>query len=224
MTDGDLLDRIEAMRAEALGWCWPAKARRLAETVLADRPAACVEIGVFGGSSLVHQAAAVRHLGAGRVYGIDPWATDAALDGMREPANRDYWSAVDLEAVYQGCRALLARHGLDGVCELVRAKAADVVGRFADGSVGLLHIDGNHGEERSTQDAELYLPKVAIGGVIFFDDVTWAEQGVLTTQRALTHLLANGCRVIDHVGNCAILRRVGPPAGSAAAGAARHVV
>lgn len=211
MTDGDLFDRIEAMRAGAPGWCWPEKARKLAEAVLATRPAVCVEIGVFGGSSLVPMAAAVHHVGAGRVYGIDPWETDDALHGVREKANVDFWSAVDLEGVYRTCRDLLARHHLDEVCELVRARAADVAGRFADGSVGLLHIDGNHGEERSTQDAVLYLPKVADGGYIFFDDVNWVEQGVATTQRALDYLLANGCEVVEYVGACAILRKVGTP-------------
>jgi predicted O-methyltransferase YrrM len=211
MTDGDLFDRVEALRAEAVGWCSPAKARKLAEAALAARPPVCVEIGVFGGSSLVPQAAAVHHRGAGRVYGIDPWARDAALDGMRKPTNLAFWSAVDLEAAYRGCRVLLTRHGLDGVCELVRARAADVAGRFGDGTVGLLHIDGNHGEESSTRDAELYLPKVAAGGVVFFDDVDWEEEGVVTTERALTYLMANGCELVEYVGTCAILRKTGRP-------------
>jgi predicted O-methyltransferase YrrM len=37
----------------------------------------------------------------------------------------------------------------------------------------LLHIDGNHSEEASTSDVDLFMPLVKPGGVVFMDDLNW---------------------------------------------------
>jgi predicted O-methyltransferase YrrM len=209
MSDEELFARVEAIRPHLPGWCSGAKARKLVETILTFGPELCVEIGVFGGSSLLPQALAVAHLGRGRVVGIDPWSCDAALEGMSEEVNRAWWgTAVDLEAMYQECLRQLARLGLEGCRELLRCRSREAADRFAAGTIGLLHIDGNHSEAASCQDVELYLPRVAAEGYVFFDDVSWQEQSVGTTRKALTYLLRHGCERVDSVDDCAILRKM----------------
>ena len=55
------------------GWCSREKALNFIDLVLEVKPQVCVEIGVFGGSSLFPVASALKHRGEGIVIGIDPW-------------------------------------------------------------------------------------------------------------------------------------------------------
>jgi predicted O-methyltransferase YrrM len=127
---------------------------------------------------------------------------------MKEETNIQWWTSnVDYENLYQQCVQDLTALDLAGCCELVRAKAEDVVDRFGAESIGLLHIDGNHSQALSMKDATLYLPKVAPGGHIVFDDVSWMEKSMMTTQPALAYLLKHGCSEVDRTGDCAILRK-----------------
>jgi len=43
-----------------------------------------------------------------------------------------------------------------------------------EGSISLLHIDGNHAEQHAALDADRWTPHVAAGGWIIFDDYEWA--------------------------------------------------
>lgn len=198
-----LLRRIQELRATRPGWCSAEKAERLAFAVLEIRPKLCVEIGVFGGSSLAPQLLALQHLGSGRVVGIDPWETVAALEEMIDEANRGWWGSIDIEAIRKGCESFVADHGLTPYCELVVARSEDVASRFADAAIDMLHVDGNHSEAKSTKDVELYLPKVRAGGLIFFDDVSWREGGVATTSHAIG-ILDGACERVGFVTDCQI--------------------
>lgn len=205
----ELFAKIEAGRPGVEGWCSAEKSRSLAETILHGEFRRALEIGVFGGSSLLPQAMAFQHLGSGIVYGIDPWTKDAALEEMKEQVHVDWWSKnVDLDEIHRHCLGHVLRLGLEPHCMLIRDKAEHVVDLFEDGSIDLLHIDGNHSEALSYKDAVLYLPKVKIGGVIYFDDVDWREEGAVTTHKAMEHLLAHGCEKIGALADCAILKKV----------------
>jgi predicted O-methyltransferase YrrM len=188
------------------GWCSEAKAAALVHAVLFSRPSLCVEIGVFGGRSLVPQALALRALGKGRIIGIDPWETGAALESMVADKNKIWWSSVSLRDIREGCERAVERLELRPHVELVAARSEDVVDRlFLDSSIDVLHIDGNHSEEKSTRDVSLLLPKLRPGALVFFDDVSWEEDGQTTTRRAYELL----CRIADPIAmvdDCAILR------------------
>lgn len=207
MTDNALYERIVAALPTLHGWCSPEKARKLASYVRAEKPEVVVEIGVFGGSSLIPQVLALEFNKAGMAYGIDPWSREAALEEMVSPENRKWWSEVDIESIYRHCQNALERFGVENRCELIRDKAENVVERFADESIGLLHIDGNHSEALSYKDATLYLPKVKPGGVVFFDDIWWQDGGDdATTRRAILYL-GEHCTRLELVGDCMILRK-----------------
>lgn len=207
MTLEELIAKAEKIRPTLHGWCSAEKTAALIETIVSRKPKLCVEIGVFGGSSLIPQALALKHNEQGRVFGIDPWAKDAALEAMIAEEHKAWWSKVDLESIMRGCEAKIVEHQLSRCCELRRAKAEDVVEDFDDASIDLLHIDGNHSELLSYKDATLYLPKVAPGGIIFFDDIWWNEGGGEPTTRKAIVYLQQQCAKLRLVGDCMILQK-----------------
>ena len=81
-----------------IGWCSTDKAKAMASLIVKYKPETIVEIGVFGGRSLIPMAMACRHNGTGRVYGIDPYDRDAAADSL-PPKDAEWWSGVEMERV-----------------------------------------------------------------------------------------------------------------------------
>jgi predicted O-methyltransferase YrrM len=206
MTLEELIAKAVKLLPAIQGWCSPEKATALIETIVSRRPELCVEIGVFGGSSLIPQALALKHNGRGTIVGIDPWTRDAALESMVAEEHRTWWSKLDLDSVYRHCVAHVEHQQLENFVMLRRSKAEDEAGAFPDGSIDLLHIDGNHSEEPALRDVELYLPKVKAGGIIFFDDVHWNDGGVNTTRKAIVRLLTT-CTKLRLVSDCMILQK-----------------
>lgn len=204
----ELLETIKQALPRIHGWCCLEKATKFVELILEHKPELCVEIGVFGGSSLIPQAMALKQNKKGKLIGIDPWANDSALEEMISEENRQWWAKLDLEDIYKHCQDNIAIYGLKDYCSLLRAKSEDVVEQFADESIDLLHIDGNHSEALSFKDATLYLPKVKVGGIIVFDDIWWTEgDNNVTTRKAISYLL-DSCDRVDLVNNdCLILKK-----------------
>lgn len=197
----DYLRRHITGLEKLLGWCTPEKAAAMMELVVETRPALCVEIGVFGGRSLAATAMALRDNRSGVVYGIDPFSTTAALEGEKDQANLDWWGRQDLGAVHESCCHFLTTFWLWRHVRLLHAAAHDVAGMFTDGSIDILHIDGNHSELASCRDVELYMPKVRPGGHVWFDDTDWKS----TT--AAQEILGGMCATIKDVGNCRLYRK-----------------
>lgn len=176
------------------GWLTPERGVELAELVLEHKPETIVEIGVFGGRSLICQALALREIGKGKVYGIDPWKVEAALEGENVD-NREWWQKnVDLHGIHKGAMETIWRLGLEEWAIVIRAKSQHVPVLFA-GGIDLLNIDGNHSEIASCRDVRNYLPMVAPGGIVAFDDADWP-----TTKAALT-LLDAECDLAKDTGH-----------------------
>lgn len=192
-------------------WCTQEKAMRMAETVQERRPKVCVEIGVFGGDTLVVVAQALRHNGEGVVYGIDPWSNADAVEGMTDGDGLQWWGKVDLEAKLREVKLkrrvlMLERHS-----ELLHSRSDDpaTLAMFANSSIDFFHLDGNHGKQQCLSDCRLWLSKLLPGCTIFVDDVGWVEGGEQTVACGLDYLLDNGCEIAEPmVDNCAILRKV----------------
>jgi len=192
-------------------WCTQAKAIRLAEIVHELRPSVAVEIGVFGGDTLLVIAQAMRQVGRGMVHGIDPWDAQVAIEGVPEGVNRDWWSKMDMEGVMKGCELKVRVMACANHVKLHRSRSdnLELISSFANESIGLFHLDGNHGEDSCLNDCRNWLPKLANGAILFFDDVSWFEGGKFTTELGLRWLCDNGCEIAEPmVGDCAILRRI----------------
>ncbi len=182
------------------GWCSEEKAIAMAELVLESFPKVVVEIGVFGGRSLVPQAMALREMGTGVVYGIDPWQVEAATEGDNGEENNKWWKEnMKLNDIHQLCMTEIWKHKLDPHCIVIRACSQHCVGLFR--KIDILHIDGNHSELTSCRDVQLYGPKVRKGGFIWFDDTDWS------TTKAAVKLMEEMADKIREVGACSLYRK-----------------
>lgn len=140
------------------------------ELILKANPQRVVEIGVYGGRSLIPQALALKHLGnGGKIYGIDPWRLDIALAGVTEGQRPD-WSGKDFDRIHAKFIDDVYAYGVQDYVVPIRAKSQDARGLFADGSIDVLHIDGSHESEAAARDVRQYVPRVKHGGYVWLDD------------------------------------------------------
>ena len=154
------------------GWATAEKCCTLASLVLANKPALAVEIGVWGGRSLLPVAMAMKAIGQGRIIGIDPW--DAQVSAQDEiPDSAEWWAAQDHEKLYKTCLVMIRGAGVESVVNIVRKKSDDV---DPPANIGLIHIDGSH-TGQAVKDTCRFLPNVT--GHVIFDDLTWVGGGVL---------------------------------------------
>lgn len=204
-----LVEKVKNLLPTIHGWCTPEKATKFIELIINTKPDLCVEIGVFGGSSLIPQAMALKENKKGLIYGIDPWKNEAALEEMIHQDHKEWWKNLNLEDVYNHCKSHIKKQKLNDYCILLRDKSENVVNQFADNSIDILHIDGNHSEALSYKDATLYLPKLKMGGYLVFDDIWWTEENnYVTTRKAIIYLLQS-CDKIDIINNdCLLLQKV----------------
>lgn len=187
------------------GWCSAEKANSFIDLVLEEKPMICVEIGVFGGSSLFPVAAALKHLGEGVIIAIEPWDKKEmlkSLDPVEDAAHLKWWSSVNFERIYFSYLHLLKRFELDEYCITMKMTSEKAVSKIM-GPIDIIYIDGNHSEAGSTQDVMLYLPKVREGGYIWLNDILWPSR-----QQA-AEILLETCdivKIIDN-GNCVLFKK-----------------
>jgi hypothetical protein len=171
------------------GWCTVEKRDKLMEIVKELNPKVCVELGVFGGKSLLPVAVASGD--DTRIYGVDAWAVDASLEGNNNTANDEWWKHIDYDYMFKYTQDLMKDHGVANKVGLLRMTSREAVGSFGDLTIDLLHQDSNHSEEVSCMEVELYHSKVRDGGIWVFDDTNWE-----TTKKAQALLETKGYNVI----------------------------
>lgn len=166
------------------GWCTKQKASMLIDIILASKPKTVVEIGVWGGKSLIPMASILKYIN-GKIYGIDPWESAASVQGIMHEGSRAFWTFVDHEDVMRKLIQYIEDFRLTEQVELIRATSLDAP---IIENIDILHIDGNHSDETSYIDVTKWVPHVRKGGWIIFDDMNWTEQGMATTRRAVEYL------------------------------------
>jgi predicted O-methyltransferase YrrM len=145
-----------------------------------------VEIGVWGGKSLIPMACALKALGSeGTVFGIDPWDNLASIEETMEEANRDFWNYASHDIIFRSLVAKINQFELNKEIILIKNTSEDAP---IIPSIDVLHIDGNHSQKKSYLDVTKWVPLMNSGGWIIFDDMTWCEKGVYTTARAVEWL------------------------------------
>ncbi|OGN62394.1 MAG: hypothetical protein A3F09_00860 [Chlamydiae bacterium RIFCSPHIGHO2_12_FULL_49_11] len=206
-TDHKLLGNIRAARRGVEGWCSEEKTRLIVETILSAKPEVCVEIGVFGGASILPIAMSLKTLGKGKVYAIDPWTNVECLKGQDKP-NADWWGSVNLEQVFQSYNRMISHNNLSGFVQTLRMTSEDAAGMVSQ-EIDLLHIDGNHSTDAVKIDVEVYFPRVKMGGYVLCDDWLWSIDHKYST-RPIYETMLSKCEFIAKVdkGNCVLLRKV----------------
>lgn len=166
-----------------LGWCSLEKALELAATVVALRPKVSLEVGVFGGKSLLPVAMACDAVNCGIVIGIDPWSVAASEAGYTGE-NAVWWSTLDHEAILRGLVANIDRLGLGNRVVIQRTTSDEAQ---CPEVLDLLHIDGQH-TVQAVKDVLKFAAVVRIGGVVCLDDLEWCNDGVAHVAQAVDAL------------------------------------
>lgn len=194
--------RVEQIVPPLDGWCELPKAEALAAMVIALRPKVVVEIGVWGGRSLLPMALALEQIGTGIIIGIDPWKPEESVIGQVNPADAQWWGTVaPHEEVYKRFVNNVAALGLNKVVRIVRSSssAAEV-----PPVIDLIHIDGNHGEQ-AYRDILRWSQAVRVGGICVLDDLGWAGGAVM---RGAGWLKENGFVELYPLGTGAVYQRL----------------
>jgi len=193
------MDRFNAVKNydSIEGWCTKEKAIKMMEFVPDHVGALAVELGVWGGRSLLPIAMKCN----GDVYGIDAWNVDASLEGKNDVANDEWWSNINYSKMYSYTHNLMMEYNCQNV-KLLRMKSRDAVKLFENNSIDFLHQDSNHSEEVSCEEVELYHTKVKSGGIWCFDDTNWP-----TTQKAQGILCSKGYEEVYDSGSWKIYRK-----------------
>ena len=178
---GQMQQDVFNFMAELHGWCAPGKATLLVDLVLKSKPSVIVEIGVWGGKSLIPMAYALRENKQGVIYGIDPWESHESVQWVQDEANKHFWQSADHHWVLQHLMGKVDYFGLQNQVRLVKASSENAE---PIENIDILHIDGNHAEHTSYGDVIKWAPLVKSGGFVIFDDMKWSEQGKFTTKKA----------------------------------------
>ena len=181
------------------GWCSNQKAAILIDLILSAKPETIVEIGVWGGKSLIPMACALKGNQKGKIYGIDPWSAIASIQWVENPINVDHWKRSDHEYILYGLLRKIEEFDLDDQIELIRCTSAAAP---EISEIDLLHIDGNHTEPSTCHDVQKWVPLVKRGGWIVFDDMTWFENGCYTAAKAVAWLDKHCVRFAQFSDNC----------------------
>jgi len=176
------------------GWCDPDKGKRLAELIVKHNCHNILELGIFGGRSLLSMAKVCEQRGSGLVTGIDPWSASASLEGTNDPQNNEWWQKLEYEEIYRSFVGLVLAHHLTKYCRWFRCKSAEAAAFYKPESIDLIHQDSNHSEEVSCAEIELFHPLLKPKAIFVMDDVRWE-----TTSKARELLNIKGyVRLEDH--------------------------
>lgn len=173
-----MVELVGSVSADFGGGSGAVKALALADLIVTRGIRDTVEIGVYRGRSLLPVAAMLKLVGAGRAIGIDPWSAEEAMqhdDHEAGEAVREFAANHPWEETYKGVVQAIEMLELGEHCELRRMSSEAAAPGIADGSVGLVHIDGNHDRAAVERDVELYVPKLTRGGFLVLDDASWAS-------------------------------------------------
>lgn len=204
----DDVDAIKKSIAERLptlyGWCSQEKAIAMFELVLETKPEVCVEIGVFGGASLLPTALALQLIGEGTVIGIDPWDRSECIkhfDPFVDKEHIKWWNKVNLDYIYSSYLHCLRAYELEDYVQTIRKTSLEAAEEID--SIDILHIDGNFSKDMPLKDVHLYLPKVKSGGYI------WLNDAINKNRDSALEALLESCYIIKAVNNgtCILFRK-----------------
>jgi predicted O-methyltransferase YrrM len=187
------------------GWCSAEKAENFIDLIMETKPSLYVEIGTYGGSSLVPVALTLKFLNKGHVVTIDPWDKAEAIryfDPIKDEQHLNWWSRINYSYIYDSYLHNLKKYGIENFVTTLKMTSEQATQHIPN-EIDILYLDGNHTEYASLQDVLLYLPKVRVGGYIWINDALWEEH------RKATEWLKGTCTLVKSIdrGNCLLFQK-----------------
>jgi predicted O-methyltransferase YrrM len=204
-----IVKAIETYIPPLEGWTRPERACELAEVIIDLKPKVVVEIGTFGGRSAIAMAFALReNNNKGKLYAIDPWRVEYALEGEWKDNQDWYKNNIDIHEIHERCMIAIWQHNLDEWLVVIRAASQHCFKLFP--RIDVLLIDGNHSEVASFRDARLYVPNVRKGGMVMIDDLDWqvknGDVAINSTAKA-KEFIEQHCELVKQSGNMGFYRK-----------------
>ena len=132
-----------------------------------------VEIGVFGGASLMSVADICKENNS-QLYGIDPWELIQAPNGeklhpqtLQQRQNNLKGHRLKLEKIIE---ELNYSH-----ITLIQDFSKHAAKNFKDNTIDLVYIDGSHDYKSVTDDLKSWFPKIKKTGILGGDDWKWDQ-------------------------------------------------
>ncbi len=176
MSDTAVVRDIKAAVDGIEGWCHPEKADLLARLVLHYKPLSVLELGVHAGKSLCCIGLALKANGIGVACGVDSWQGDDEvrdIDPTEQPEHYHNWKGRDLSPYKQLCERSIEELGLTDYVTLLHMTSEDAAVRLAGTYFEMLHIDASKGREQTCRFVQLWIPHLAVGGLLVLDDTDW---------------------------------------------------
>jgi hypothetical protein len=166
----------------------------------------CAEIGVWEGDFSERILEIVR---PERLHLIDPWQamSGETYEGARYGGQLVQGQA-EMDARYTAVLDRFARQRDTGAVEVHRLSSAEAAGRFRDGELDFVYVDGDHTYESVRADLEAFAPKIRPGGFLGGDDYGvegWWRDGVT---RAVDEFVAAGRATVVSIEGSQFLLRV----------------
>jgi hypothetical protein len=163
------------------GWCSLNKAGCIIDCIndicsRVEQPV-CVEIGVYGGKSVIPAVLELKRLNKGKFYAIDPWDNIEATKGY-EGEHYNFWFNVDLNNIYNLFLNLLNENDCQEYVEIIRKPSDDAPEIF---DIDFLYIDGQH-TDQAIRDVYKYASKVKLNGYCIVDDINRDVWGEVSTK------------------------------------------
>lgn len=158
---------------KVMGWFKPTQKDWYVEQIKKIKNGIVVEIGVYGGASILSVADIAKNNGV-KIYGIDPWEQIDEANGEK---------LIGEDKIILQTRLLKCRVNLENILKklnytninLIQGKSQDdyVINKFDDNSIDIVFVDGNHSYESVFMDLSLWYLKVKGGGMIAGHDWKW---------------------------------------------------
>ncbi|GIV19686.1 MAG: hypothetical protein KatS3mg023_1437 [Armatimonadota bacterium] len=157
---------------DVLGYATPEDVFALHNAVVhipSDEPTV-VEIGSFTGlSACIFSHSLRRHGLGGKVYCVDLWDTYAERNPSAQETGFFAYKSGQLRQLFDHYISTAGATQVIPICE----DSTRAWKNFADGSIDLLFIDGDHSYEGCLADLSHWYPKVKPDGVILGHDYDW---------------------------------------------------
>lgn len=157
------------------GWCSVEKMEAMVGIVFATRPLVSLEIGVWAGKSLIPVAMAHKKVKCGKAIAVDPWKASESVIGQISEADSKWWNNQPMHD--QIHKAFLEKAKEFDVLNWIDVKRMPSDRYTPTEKIGLLMIDGNHGQQ-AIHDVKRYSPSVLVGGFVVMDDLKWTGGAV----------------------------------------------